>query len=246
MTKRAEKGKIYLVGAGPGDPDLLTVRASVLIQTVDWVFHDDLVAAEILHLAPRQSNVRNVGKRCGSKSITQHDINELLIHHARSGHSVARLKIGDPMLFGRAGEEIDALSAASVPFEVVPGITAAFAAAASIHVPLTDRRLASKVIFLTGHRATEDGPGWGPMPSDATLVIYMPGSDYARLAAQIAESGLGPETPCIIISNAATPKEQALPTTVDKLAETAPLPAPCVILVGNALNIRGSDPPLNK
>lgn len=247
MTKKAEKGKVYLVGAGPGDPDLLTVRAAVLIQTADWVFHDDLVAASILHLAPRQASVRNVGKRCGSKSITQHDINELLIRHARDGHSVVRLKIGDPMLYGRAGEEIDALSAASVPFEVVPGITAAFAAAAAIHLPLTDRRLASKVIFLTGHRATEDGQGWGPMPADATLVIYMPGSDYARLAAQIAESGFGPDTPCIIVSNVATSKEQSLSTTVGKLVQTEPLPAPCVILAGNALGISDhSDPPLNQ
>ncbi|HYK36448.1 uroporphyrinogen-III C-methyltransferase [Alloacidobacterium sp.] len=232
--KRAEKGKVYLVGAGPGDPDLLTVRAAALIETADLVFHDDLVAPEILKLA-RKGIVRNVGKRCGSKSVTQHDINELLIRHARDGHSVVRLKVGDPMLFGRAGEEIDALSAASVPFEIVPGITAAFAAAAAIHTPLTDRRLASKVIFLTGHRATKEGTGWGHLPADATLVIYMPGSDYAHLFTQITASGFGADTPCIVVSNVATPKEQSLHTTIGKLAQTAPLPPPCVILAGNAL-----------
>src|ERR1700722_2528956 len=107
--KKAEKGKVYLVGAGPGDPDLLTVRAAALLQTADFVFHDGLVAPEILQLAHAQATVQNVGKRCGSKSITQDDINVLLIQHARAGHSIVRLKVGDPMLFGRAGEEMDAL-----------------------------------------------------------------------------------------------------------------------------------------
>lgn len=236
--KTAEKGKVYLVGAGPGDPDLLTVRAATLLQTADCVFHDGLVAPEILELAHANATVQNVGKRCGSKSITQDDINDLLIRHAREGHSVVRLKVGDPMLFGRAGEEIDALHAASIPFEVVPGITAAFAAASSVQLSLTDRRLASSVIFLTGHRATADEPCWGPLPADATLVIYMPGSDYARLSAQIEESGFGPQTPCIVVSNVATPQEHALHTSVNQLAHATPLPAPCVILVGNALGTR--------
>lgn len=233
--KRAEKGKVYLVGAGPGDPDLLTMRAALLIQTADFLFHDDLVAPEILQQATAHTKVSNVGKRCGHKSITQDDINELLIRHARAGQSVVRLKVGDPMLFGRAGEEIDALHAASVPFEVVPGITAGFAAASSLHAALTDRRRTSKVIFLTGHRASTDEPCWGALPTEATLVIYMPGSDYSHLSAQITKSGYKPKTPCIIVSNASTPQERALRTTVGKLAQIPPLPAPCVILVGNAL-----------
>jgi uroporphyrin-III C-methyltransferase len=236
--KKAEKGKVYLVGAGPGDPDLLTVRAATLINTADFVFHDGLVAPEILQIA--DATVINVGKRCGSKNVTQDDINNLLIRHAHEGHSVVRLKVGDPMLFGRAGEEMDALQTASIPFEVVPGITAAFAAASSVHLSLTDRRMASKVIFLTGHRARADEPCWGPLPADATLVIYMPGSDYMRLAAQITESGFGPNTHCIVVSNVATPKEQALHTSVSKLARTSPLPAPCIILVGNGLVSKNS------
>ena len=235
--KSAEKGKVYLVGAGPGDPDLLTVRAATLIQTADVLLHDGLVEREILKLAHSQATVQNVAKRCGDKSISQDDINRLLIRHAREGQSVVRLKIGDPMLFGRAGEEMDALMHAGIPFEVVPGITAAFAAAAGIHASLTDRRLASKVIFLTGHRASADESCWGPLPADATLVIYMPGSDYARLAAQISESGFGPETPCIVVSNATTAKEQSLHTKVSELAKVSPLPAPCVLLVGSALAI---------
>ncbi|HMD18766.1 MAG TPA: uroporphyrinogen-III C-methyltransferase [Alloacidobacterium sp.] len=237
--RKAEKGKVYLVGAGPGDPDLLTVRAANLMQSADCIFYDGLVAREILKVANPQATVQSVGKRAGTKSITQHDINELLIHHARLGHSVVRLKVGDPMLFGRAGEEIDALNTASVPFEVVAGITAAFAAAASIRAPLTDRRLASKVIFLTGHRAEEDERCWGSLPSDATLVIYMPGSDYARLAAQILASGLSPETPCLIVSSVSTAKEQTTRTNVGHLADIPALPAPCVILVGDALSTKG-------
>ena len=231
--KRAEKGKVYLVGAGPGDPDLLTVRAAALIQSADFVFHDDLVAPEILQLAHESATIQNVGKRCGSKSVTQEDINQLLIHNARAGHRVVRLKAGDPMLFGRAGEEMEALQAASIVFEVVPGITAGFAAASALQVSLSDRRFASKVIFLTGHRATEEEPWWGNLPSDATLVIYMPGADYARLAAQIVESGFSHQTPCKIVSHVATPKEQALHTNVGALPQIAPLPAPCVVLVGN-------------
>jgi uroporphyrin-III C-methyltransferase len=238
--KKAKKGRVYLVGAGPGDPELLTLRAAALIQSADFVFHDDLVAPEILQHVAAHATVKNVGKRCGDKSITQDDINALLIHHARAGHSVVRLKTGDPMLFGRAGEEIDALEAAAVPFEIVPGITAGFAAASAVHAALTDRRHASKVIFLTGHRANSDKPCWGPLPTDATLIIYMPGPDYEHLAGQITQSGFKPQTPCIIVSNVATPQEQTLRTTVNKLAQMSALPAPCVILVGSALGVERS------
>src|ERR1700743_991760 len=180
--KKAEKGKVYLVGAGPGDPDLLPVPAAALIQSADFVFHDDLVAPASLDLAHADATIQNVGKRCGSKSVTQDDINELLIHNARAGHCVVRLKAGDPMLFGRAGEERDALQAPSIAFEVVPGVTAGFAAASALQVSLSDRRFASKVIFLTGHRATEEEPWWGNLPSDASLVIYVPRAAYSRRA----------------------------------------------------------------
>ncbi|WP_158752090.1 uroporphyrinogen-III C-methyltransferase [Acidobacterium sp. S8] len=235
MMRKAEKGMVYLVGAGPGDPELLTVRAARLMETGDFVFHDDLVAPEILELAGENATVMNVGKRCGNKTITQDDINALLVEHASAGHSVVRLKTGDPMLFGRAGEEMDALAAAAIPFESVPGITAGFAASSRIDASLTDRRLASKVIFLTGHRAGSDEPSWGPLPLDATLIIYMPGPDYIRLSSQIRRAGFKGQTPCAIVSSVATPQEQVVHTTVDRLARTSPLPAPCVVLVGDAL-----------
>lgn len=236
IMKSAEKGKVYLVGSGPGDPELLTLRAVSLLQTADCIFHDDLVSTEILQMAHAGATVENVGKRRGVKTITQEQINRLLVRSAQAGSSVVRLKAGDPMLFGRAGEEMEALHAEGIPFEVVPGITAGFGAASALQVALTDRRLASKVIFLTGHRASAEAEKhWGRFPEDATLVIYMPGTDYERLAAQLAQSGFGPQTPCIVVSHAATSRQQSLRVTLEELAHAQPLPAPCVVLVGVAL-----------
>ncbi len=146
----AEKGVVYLVGAGPGDPELLTVRALRLLESADVVLHDDLVPAEVLALVHRHALVTSVGKRCGRPRITQAGIHALMIESARAGQSVVRLKSGDPLVFGRAGEEIAALRAAGVRFEVVPGVTAAFAAGAALGLPLTDRKSASKLIFCYG------------------------------------------------------------------------------------------------
>ncbi len=149
----AEKGVVYLVGAGPGDPELLTVKALRLLESADVVFHDDLVPEEVLALARRHALVTSVGKRCGRPRITQAGIHALMVESSRAGQSVVRLKSGDPLVFGRAGEEIAALRAAGVRFEVVPGVTAAFAAGAALGLPLTDRKSASKLIFVTGHHA---------------------------------------------------------------------------------------------
>src|SRR5580658_2456536 len=135
----AEKGMVYLVGAGPGSLDLLTLRAHALISSASCLLHDDLVSAEVLSLASSNALVRNVGKRCGRKTITQEDINTWMIGYAQDGHSVIRLKSGDPLLFGRAAEEIEALMQAAVPFEVIPGVSTGFAAAALAGLPLTGR-----------------------------------------------------------------------------------------------------------
>src|SRR5579875_3173370 len=194
---RAEKGTVYLVGAGPGDPELLTVRALRLLQTADVVFHGDLVPAEVLALAHRHALVTSVGKRCGRPRITQAGIHRLMVDAARAGQSVVRLKSGDPLIFGRAGEEIAALRAAKVAFEVVPGVTAALASGAALSLPLTDRERASKLVFLTGRHAAgkdEDGPVWtGSLPDDATIVVYMPGRDLRRLRGDLLNAGLRPE-----------------------------------------------------
>jgi uroporphyrin-III C-methyltransferase len=225
---------VYLVGAGPGDPDLLTGKALRLLQCADVVLHDDLVSPEILQLVRSGALTQNVGKRCGQKRITQHQIHTRMIDFARQGKIVVRLQSGDPLLYGRAGEEMDALRKAGIDFEVVPGITAAFAAAASAKIPLTDRRLASKVVFLTAHHCKEDAPAdfGSAISSDATLAIYMPGHDYARLQQQLLASGVEPETPCLLISHATRPGESFHSTVVGKLSLAHRVSAPSILLVG--------------
>src|ERR1700730_9365479 len=180
------KGKVYLVGAGPGDPELLTVKAHNLLRRADVVLHDDLLTPEILRLAGAQAKVVNVGKRCGAKGITQAEINARMVNSARIGRQVVRLKSGDPAIFGRLAEELDALEAAGVRFEVIPGITAGVAAAASLGASLTDRRKSSRVVIVTGYQAHSKGAEnardcQALAREDATLVIYMPGRDLSGL-----------------------------------------------------------------
>lgn len=235
-----QPGKVYLVGAGPGDPELLTVKASRILASADVVLHDDLVPEAILELARRDAEVINVGKRCGAKHITQEQINSLLIEHALAGRSVARLKSGDPMIFGRANEEIGALKAAGIQLEIVPGITAAFAAASELELSLTDRHSASGVVFSTGHHAQSHNDAPIPAVEDATRVVYMPGRDLRTLAAQWAMEGLPPNFPCAIISRAAQPGQEVQRTTLGELGETEPGAAPSILLAGWALKDVGS------
>lgn len=235
---RAEKSKVYLVGGGPGDPELLTMRAVRLLETADVVFHDDLVSPEVLELVHREALVQSVGKRCGRPSISQAEINMLMIDAAQSGNSVVRLKSGDPLVFGRAGEEIAALRGAKILFEVVPGVTAAFAAGAILGLPLTDRKSSSKLIFCTGHHATEKNasPIWeGPLPMDATLVVYMPGRDLGRIARDLAAAGMEPSTPCCAMSHVATSKQSYSTCCLEELSELVCGPAPLLLLIGRAL-----------
>jgi uroporphyrin-III C-methyltransferase len=234
----AQKGVVYLVGAGPGDPELLTVRALRLLESADVVFHDDLVPDEVLALVHRHALVTSVGKRCGRPRITQAGIHALMIESARAGQSVVRLKSGDPLVFGRAGEEIAALRAAAVPLEIVPGVTAALAAGAALALPLTDRKSASKLIFCTGHHATgkDETPIWsGPLPEDATLVIYMPGRDTARIARELAAAGVAADMPCAAVSHAATARQSVAACRLDAFAGIVCGPAPLLVLVGRAM-----------
>ncbi len=234
----AQKGMVYLVGAGPGDPELLTLRAVRLLESADVVLHDDLVPDELLALVHRHALITSVGKRCGRPRITQAGIQALMIASARAGQSVVRLKSGDPLVFGRAGEEIAALRGAGVPFEVVPGVTAAFAAGAALQLPLTNRESASKLIFCTGHHATgkDTAPIWsGPLPDDATLVIYMPGRDMARLARELAAAGVAGDVACCAISHAATPRQSHVASRVGHMGAMVCGPAPVLVLVGRAM-----------
>ncbi len=227
---------VMLVGAGPGDPDLLTVKAARLIGSAELLLHDDLVPEAILALAPPSAEIVNVGKRCGRAAITQPEIHDLMIAGARAGRRVVRLKSGDPLLFGRAGEEMDALRAAQLPFEVVPGITAASAAAAAIPCSLTDRRAASSVLLSTGHHAPDETAN--PEP---TRIVYMPGRDLTAIARQWREAGLPLDYPCMLVSRAGQPDQQVTRTTLGLLHVTAPGPAPPLLMGGAVFRERAND-----
>ena len=229
-----EGGRVWLVGAGPGDPDLLTVKAMRLIQSAHVILHDDLVPHAILGLA-RGAEIVNVGKRCGVKSITQEEINALMIDHSRNGRRVVRLKSGDPLIFGRAAEEMAALTKAGVDFEAVPGITAAFAAAAAVPCSLTDRNNASNVTFSTGHHAQSHNESQLPQREDTTRVVYMPGRDLRLLAAEWLAEGLPPDFPCALVSRTAQPDQAVIRTTLAQLGNCAPAASPSLLLAGWAV-----------
>jgi uroporphyrin-III C-methyltransferase len=231
----AEAGRVYLVGAGPGDPDLLTLKAARLLAEAGVVLHDDLVPQSILDMAGKQALIISVGKRCGRKKITQAAIHDLMIVSARRGLSVIRLKSGDPMIFGRAAEEIDALREAEVPFEVIPGVTAASSAAALVQSSLTDRRVSSKLIVLSGHRTVPQQDMWsGDLPTDATLAIYMPGQDLRRVGASLLRSGLPGALPCIAVTDASRPEAAYSASRLSGLADLPSSLAPTLLLVGLA------------
>jgi uroporphyrin-III C-methyltransferase len=251
------KGRVYLVGAGPGDPELLTVKALRLLQTAEAVLHDDLVAPEILKLIPPTAQIYNVGKRCGKKKILQGEINGLMVALASSGLRVVRLKGGDPLIFGRAGEEIESLRRNNISFEIVPGVTSALGAAAAAQIPLTHRRASSALVLITAHRASDrrsfalrasdasenDAPEKDPadwsklVSSGATLVIYMPGQDYSHIARRLMAAGLAGETPCAIISRATTKRQRTHRTTVLDLWRAPQLAAPTLLVVGEVVGL---------
>jgi uroporphyrin-III C-methyltransferase len=233
-------GKVYFVGAGPGDPDLLTVKARDLLESADVILHDDLVPPPILSIAGPQSTIINVGKRCGPKRITQDEINSLMIETARLGFSVIRLKSGDPSIFGRLAEELDALDSAGIPYEVVPGITAAFAAVASACVSLTDRRTTSRVVLTTAHHSHEADSAalneWKNLASEgATLAIYMPGNDWRALADALLTAGIPGDMPALVVSRATTFHERQFATTIRGLVSTPLMRSPSVLLIGRAM-----------
>jgi uroporphyrin-III C-methyltransferase len=240
-------GKVYLVGAGPGDPELLTIKALRLLQSCEAVLHDDLVSPEILKLVSPTAQIHKVGKRCGKKRILQGEINCLMVALAASGLRVVRLKGGDPLIFGRAGEEIEFLRRSNIPFEIVPGVTSAFGAAATAQIPLTHRRASDALVLVTAHRgpgndvAEKDGSDWSKLvTSGATLVIYMPGQDYAEIARRLLAAGLAGKTPCAIISRATGKDQRTHRTTVFDLDRAPQLVSPTLLVVGEV--VRLADP----
>jgi uroporphyrin-III C-methyltransferase len=240
-VERASRGRVYLVGAGPGDPDLLTLKAARLLAQADVVLIDDLASDELLAFCP-QARVIRVGKRGGCKSTAQAFIEKLLVHEARAGHKVVRLKGGDPSVFGRAGEEIAALNAAGVDYEFVPGVSAGLAAAAQIGASLTHRDHAQGVAFVTAHGAEGGETDWRALAKSAlTLVVYMGVSRSEALQTNLLEGGMSRTTPVIAVENASRNNARMVVSTVAEMAQDfarEALQSPAVLLIGNAMRER--------
>ena len=236
-------GKVTLVGAGPGDPELLTLKALKAIASATVLLVDDLVSPEVVAHAPKTARIVYVGKRGGCKSTPQAFIEKLMVMAAREGENVVRLKGGDPFIFGRGGEEMEHLRAAGIHVEVVNGITSGLAAVTSLGVPLTHRDHAQGVIFLTGHaQKGADAPDWKALAAVAkqarlTLVVYMGVSSAERIEQDLL-SGLPPETPVAVVQRASTPEQRHAVTTLGQLAATIEregLASPSVIVVGDVV-----------
>ena len=238
-------GKVYLVGAGPGDPELLTLKALRILRQADAVLHDDLVSPQILSHASRKARIYDVGKRCGQKSTRQEAIHFLMIELARQGLVVVRLKGGDPLVFGRAGEEIQALREAEIEFEIVPGVTSALAAAAAAEISLTMRATASSLLIMTGHFASANDR---PLPdlrslvaSGTTIALYMPGPDARITASKLAAAGLPLQTPVALVSRASTPAQQMTLTTLKELPQVAMQTKPSILIIGEVVRLSQHD-----
>ena len=238
------RGAVWLVGAGPGDPELLTIKALRVLQTADVVVHDGLVSDEVLALAPEAARRISVAKRKSRHSYSQDEINRMLVAFGLQGLTVVRLKGGDPFIFGRGGEELEACRAAGVDCHIVPGVTAALAASASAGAPLTHRGSAQAVTFVTGHasRKGEDGVSepdldWESLSRpNQTVVIYMGLSQAAPIAGRLLAAGRAAMTPALIVENASRADERRIVTTLAGLAEAAAaLSGPALLIVGEAM-----------
>jgi uroporphyrin-III C-methyltransferase len=232
-------GAVWLVGAGPGDPDLLTVRASKVIASADVILHDGLVSEAILALAPPHARRIDVAKRRSRHSYPQEEINRMLTAFALDGLTVVRLKGGDPFIFGRGGEEMEACRAAGLECHVVPGITAALAAAAGAGGPLTHRGAAQAVTFVTGHAKAGETPDldWPSLArANQTVVVYMGVATAAGIAGRLIAAGRAPSTPALIVENASRPDERRFMTTLGGLGEAAEsVSGPALLIVGEAM-----------
>jgi uroporphyrin-III C-methyltransferase len=230
-------GKVYLIGAGPGAADLITVRGARLLAQAEVVLHDALVTEDMLELCPQAKKIA-VGKRCGQLSTAQAFINKQLVDYAAKHALVVRLKGGDPMLFGRADEELRALEAHGIEVEVVPGISAALAAAASTQQPLTQRGIARSVAFFTNSTAP-DQPEQLRLPNCDTLVQYMGGKEAIATARKLLAQGRSPGLPVVVVENCSRPNEQVLRLQLGELARgLAQCQGPVLIMIGEALALR--------
>ena len=241
--RRPGKGEVYLVGAGPGDPELLTLRALKLMQRADVALYDNLISPEVLELLPSSVERIYVGKQRANHAMRQEEINALLVKLARTGKRVLRLKGGDPFIFGRGGEEIDTLSANAIPFEVVPGITAALGVAAYAGIPLTHRDCAQSCVFVTGH--LKDGTMTLDWPALArprqTIVVYMGLVGLAELCKRLIEHGMKPTTPAAVVEQGTSQAQRVITATLRGLprrAAAAHLHGPTLTIVGDVVRLR--------
>ncbi|HEY9014699.1 MAG TPA: uroporphyrinogen-III C-methyltransferase, partial [Gemmatimonadales bacterium] len=231
-----KKGQVYLVGAGPGDPGLITVRGLELLRTADVVVHDRLIPTELLDQAPAAAQLIDAGKSPGHQARTQAEINALLVSHARAGRRVIRLKGGDPFVFGRGSEEVDACREAGIQVEVVPGISSAIGGPAAAGIPVTARGLSSSFTVITGHVA-------GAADNEGTLVLLMARSKLAGITRKLIAEGRDPETPAACVQSATTPQERVVRGTLATIADAADregLEAPVVTVIG-AVAALGAD-----
>jgi len=243
----AQGGRVYLVGAGSGSADLLTLRALRRLQQADAVVYDRLVGDQVLALIPAGCERHDVGKARGHHRVAQEAIGALMVRLARQGKSVVRLKGGDPGVFGRMGEELAALAEAGIEAEIVPGVTAASAACAAMGIPLTDRAHAQRLRFVTAQRCRdEDEPDWAALACrDETLVFYMGLSKVAAICDGLRGAGMPDDWPAMLVANASLPHQRALVGTLGDLPERLaahPLPSPCLIIVGRVVQMVGTTP----
>jgi uroporphyrin-III C-methyltransferase/precorrin-2 dehydrogenase/sirohydrochlorin ferrochelatase len=236
-------GEVYLVGCGPGDPDLLTFRALRLMQKADVVLHDRLVTNEIMELVRRDAELVFVGKRRGDHAMPQEEISQLMIKLAKKGKRVLRLKSGDPFVFGRGGEEMDALSSEGIPFQVVPGVTAANGCASYAGIPLTHRDHAQSCIFVTGHAKDDhldlDWPAL--VRPKQTLVVYMGLDSLPMLTKKLINHGADPKTPAAVVDNGTRSQQRVIIGSLEDIANLAvkeELPGPSIIIVGSVVTLR--------
>lgn len=235
-------GKVYLVGAGPGDPGLLTVRGLELLRKAEVIIYDRLVNSVLLDEAPPEAVRIFAGKLTGFHNLPQEEINDLLIFHARRGCEVVRLKGGDPFVFGRGGEEAEALRAAKIPFEVVPGVSSTVAVPAYAGIPLTHRKLSSSFAVITGHEAckTEPSVDWSRLATAVdTLVVLMGLKNLPLIVAKLLSHGRSPETPVALIRWGTTEKQETIVGTLADILDKAPrIQPPVVVVIGEVVNLR--------
>lgn len=244
MHERASSGKVYLVGAGPADPDLITVKGLRCLRTADIVVYDSLVSPQLLEEVRPQAECVYVGKRPGRHCMKQEQINALLISYAQQGHTVVRLKGGDPFVFGRGGEEALALAQAGIPFEVVPGVSSAIAVPAYAGIPVTHRHLASSVTIVTGHEDTahtSSSVNWEALAKlDGTLVIMMGVATLPHITERLRNGGLHPDTPAAVIQEGTVPEQRVVTGTLANIADRAAIAgvtSPAVVVIGAVVTL---------